>query len=142
MKGDHEQAISEYEQLLKLQPGSLVVANNLASLLSDYRTDTASLDRAYTVAAGLRKAQVPQFKDTLGWVHHQRGEHKAALPLLEEAATELPNIALVRYHLGLTYVAVGDNAKAAEQLKKALELAANDNQLGEKVKAALRKTGG
>src|SRR5215468_664263 len=141
LKGDYDQAISEYEQLLRLQPGSLVVANNLASLLSDYRTDAASLERAYTIAAGLRKAQVPQFKDTLGWVHHQRGEHKAALPLLEEAATELPNIALVRYHLGVTYVAVGDTAKAAEQLKKALELAANDNQLGEKVKAALRKIG-
>jgi tetratricopeptide (TPR) repeat protein len=141
LKGDYDQAISEYEQLLKLQPGSLVVANNLASLLSDYRTDAASLERAYTIAAGLRKAQVPQFKDTLGWVHHQRGEHKAALPLLEEAATELPNIALVRYHLGVAYVAVGDNAKGAEQLKKALELAANDNHLGEKVKAALKKIG-
>jgi len=141
LKGDYDAAITEYEQLLKQQPGSLVVANNLASLLSDYRTDKASLDRAYTIAAGLRKAQVPQFKDTLGWVHHQRGEHKAALPLLEEAATELPNIALVRYHLGVTYVAVGDNAKASEQLKKALELAASDNQLGEKVKAALKKTG-
>src|SRR5262245_6519317 len=141
LKGDYDQAISEYEQLLKQQPGSLVVANNLASLLSDYRIDTESLERAYTIAASLRKAQVPQFKDTLGWVHHQRGEHKAALPLLEEAATELPNIALVRYHLGVTYVAVGDNAKAAEQLKKALELAANDNQLSEKVKTALRKIG-
>jgi tetratricopeptide (TPR) repeat protein len=141
LKGDYEQAISEYEQLVKQQPGSLVVANNLASLLSDYRTDTASLDRAYTMAAGLRKAQVPQFKDTLGWVQHQRGEHKGALPLLEEAATELPNIALVRYHLGVTYASVGDNVKAAEQLKKALELATNDNQLGEKVKAALQKIG-
>lgn len=141
LKGDYEQAIGEYEQLLKQQPGSLVVANNLASLLSDYRTDAASLERAYTIAAGLRKAQVPQFKDTLGWVHHQRGEHKAALPLLEEAARELPNIALIRYHLGVTYVAAGDNVRAAEQLKKALELAANDNQLGEKVKAALKKMG-
>jgi tetratricopeptide (TPR) repeat protein len=139
LKGEYDSAITEYEQLLKQQPGSLVVANNLASLLSDYRTDAASLDRAYAMAAGLRKAQVPQFKDTLGWVYHQRGEYKAALPLLEEAATELPNIALVHYHLGVTYAAVGDNAKAMEQLKKALELAANDNQLGEKVKTALRK---
>ena len=141
LKGEYDSAITEYEQLLKQQPGSLVVANNLASLLSDYRTDAASLDRAYAIAAGLRKAQIPQFKDTLGWVHYQRGEHKAALPLLEEAATELPNIALVRYHLGVTYAAVGDNGKAAEQLKKALELAASDNQLGEKVKVALKKMG-
>ena len=141
LKGDYNSAINEYDQLLKQQPGSLLVANNLASLLSDNRSDAASLDRAYAVAAGLRKAQVPQFKDTLGWVHHQRGEHKAALPLLEEAVTELPNIALVRYHLGMTYASLGDTGKAAEQLKKALELAASDNQLGEKVKAALKKMG-
>ena len=76
-----------------------------------------------------------------GQVHQQRGEHKAALSLLEEAATELPNVALIRYHLGVTYASTGDNAKAAEQLKKALELGANDNQLGEKVKAALKKMG-
>jgi tetratricopeptide (TPR) repeat protein len=141
LKGDYDSAINEYDQLLKQQPGSLLVANNLASLLSDNRSDAASLDRAYAVAAGLRKAQVPQFKDTLGWVHHQRGEHKAALPLLEEAVTELPNIALVRYHLGMTYASLGDTGKAAEQLKKALELAASDNQLGEKVRAALKKMG-
>ena len=142
LKGDHEAAIAEYERLIKQQPGSLVVANNLASLLSDYRSDQASLDRAYALAAGLRKIDAPQFKDTLGWVHYQRGEHKAALPLLEEAATALPNLAMVHYHLGLTYAAVGDNTKAAEQLKKALELTPNDGQLGEKIKTALKKSAG
>jgi putative PEP-CTERM system TPR-repeat lipoprotein len=142
LTGDYDAAIAEYERLLKQQPGSLVVANNLASLLSDHRADQASLDRAYALAASLRKADTPQFKDTLGWVHYQRGEHKAAVPLLEEAATALPTIALVRYHLGLTYVAIGENAKAAEQFNKALELAPNDNQLGEKVRTALRKTAG
>ena len=87
----------------------------------------------------MRKIEAPQFKDTLGWVHYQQGEHKAALPLLEDAATALPNIAMVHYHLGLTYAAVGDNTKAAEQLKKALELApttthwAKDQNRAEKV---------
>src|SRR5262249_39701749 len=36
---DYEAAIVEYEELLKAQPGSLVVANNLASLLAEQRTD-------------------------------------------------------------------------------------------------------
>ena len=62
LKGDYEAAIAEYEFLLKQNPGSLIVANNLASLLSDHRTDKASLERAYSIAAILRKSSVPSFK--------------------------------------------------------------------------------
>ena len=39
--------------MLKQQPGSLVVINNLASLLADHRTDKASLEQAESLAAGL-----------------------------------------------------------------------------------------
>jgi tetratricopeptide (TPR) repeat protein len=138
---DYEGAITEYEYILKEQPGSLVAANNLASLLSDHRTDKASLDRAYSLAAALRKSQVPQFKDTLGWVHHQRGEHRIAVSLLEEAVAELPNLALTRYHLGLSYDAIGDSTRATEQLKKALDLASNDRELSEMIRAALKRLG-
>jgi tetratricopeptide (TPR) repeat protein len=123
LKGDYEAAIAEYEYMLKQDSGSLIVANNLASMLSDHRTDKASLERAYSLATMLRKSQVPSFKDTLGWVYYQRGDHKNAISLLEEAAAELPERPLVRYHLGMSYVANGQAAKASEQLKKALELA-------------------
>ena len=68
LKGNYEGAISEYENLLKQQPGSLIVINNLASLLADHRTDKASLDQAQSLAVSLRQSQVAQFKDTLGWV--------------------------------------------------------------------------
>ena len=55
MKGDYDGAISQYEIVLKQDPGSLVAANNLASLVSDHRNDKASLERAYVVSAVLRK---------------------------------------------------------------------------------------
>jgi tetratricopeptide (TPR) repeat protein len=138
LKGENESAIAVYEQLLKEQSGSMIVTNNLASLLSEHRADKASLERAYSLAAGLRKAQVPQFKDTLGWVHYQRGEHKAAAALLEEAVTELPDIALVQYHLGMNYAALGETAKASEHLRKALELAPARGGVEEKIRAALK----
>jgi tetratricopeptide (TPR) repeat protein len=140
IQGNVEAAITEYEALLKDQSGSLVVANNLASLLSDYRTDKASLDRAYALAVNLRKVQVPQFKDTLGWVNYQRGDYKAALALLEEAAASLDQ-PLVRYHLGMCYLALGDSAKASEQLKKALALAASNPELEAKIQSGLKKLG-
>jgi cellulose synthase operon protein C len=140
IKGDYEQAISEYDTMLKQDSGSMIVANNLASLLTDYRSDRASHERAYTLALGLRKSQVPQFKDTLGWIHYHRGEHKMALPYLEEAVAELPDVAMVRYHAGMNYVALGEAAKASEQFTKALELASADTPLSEKVRAAMQQS--
>ncbi len=139
-KGDYEAAISAYQLMLEEQPGSLIVANNLASILADHRDDKASLDRAKSLVGRLRKSPVPQFKDTLGWVSYREGDYKTALAVLEEASAELPNLALVRYHLGMSYVSSGQPAKASEQLKLALSQT-SDRDLEEKIEAALKKIG-
>jgi tetratricopeptide (TPR) repeat protein len=139
-KGDYDAAIAEYETLLRSEPNSLIVANNLASLLADHRTDKASLAQAQSLAAMLKKSPLPQFKDTLGWVSYLQGDYEAAIPLLNEAATALPKLAVIRYHLGMAYFAAGQQDKAAEQLK--LALGGNPNQeLKGKIETALRKVG-
>ena len=137
-KGEYDAAITEYESMLKDQPGSLIIANNLASLLADHRTDKTSLERANSLATLLKNSEVPQFKDTLGWVSYQRQDYRAALRLLEDAANALPNLAMVRYHLGMTYLASGQDDKASEEFKKARTLAPNDVELGAKIDAALK----
>ena len=76
--------------MLKEQPGSMIVANNLASLLADHRTDKASLDQANSLALLLRNLRVPQFKDTLGWIAYRRGDYTAAISLLEAAVRQCP----------------------------------------------------
>ena len=140
LKGEYEGAIAEYESILQQEPGSIVVANNLASLLTDHRIDRTSHERAYNLALTLRKSQVPHFKDTLGWIHYQRGEHKAALPLLEEAVTALPNVPLIRYHLGMNYIALSEPVKAEDQFKRALEQASSNPELGNKIRTALQQS--
>ena len=112
IKGEHEPAIAEYESMLKEQPGSLIIANNLASLLADHRTDKDSLEQANTLALMLKRSNIPQFKDTLGWISYRRQDYRTAIPLLEEAAKALPNLAIVRYHLGMTYLATAQDQKA------------------------------
>ena len=139
-KGDYESAISEYEFMLDKQPGNLILANNLASLLLDHRTDTASLKKAQALAAILRKSEVPQFKDTLGWISYRQGDYRTAVSLTEEASSSLPDQAAVRYHLAMGYIATSQIAKASEQLKKALELSP-DNELAEEIRVALKKIG-
>jgi cellulose synthase operon protein C len=139
-KGDYESAISEYQFMLDRQPANLILANNLASLLLDRRSDEASLKKALSLAAILRRSEIPQFKDTLGWASYRQGDYRAAVALIEEASAALPGQAAVRYHLGMGYIATDQPAKATEQLKKALELAP-DSLLAEEIRAALKKTG-
>jgi tetratricopeptide (TPR) repeat protein len=138
--GNYDGAIAEYESLLNKDSGSMVVANNLASLLADHRTDKASLDRAVQLATMLQKSPLPQFKDTLGWIRYREGDYKAALPLLDDAATALPN-PLVHYHLGMAYLSTGQAAKASEQFKLALAQVPADRGLEEQIRAALATSG-
>jgi cellulose synthase operon protein C len=135
---DFEGAMREYEGILAQQPNSLVAANNLASLLSEYREDKASLERAQALGAMLRKSNIPHFKDTLGWLSYHRGDNRTAIMLLEEAVVELPTRSVVRYHLGMAYLKAGQSEKGQEQLKKAAELATGEAQLKQKIENALK----
>ena len=124
--------------ILEKQPTNLIVANNLASLLLDYRTDSASLKKAQSLAAYLRKSPIPQLKDTLGWASYHQRDYRTAISLSEEAVAALPDEAAVRYHLGMSYIATNEPAKASEQLNKALQLAPN-NELETKIRNELKK---
>jgi tetratricopeptide (TPR) repeat protein len=137
-KGNYDAAISEYEIILNKEPDNFVVVNNLASLLLDHCTDEASLNRAGSLAAALRKSPIPQFKDTLGWARYRQREFKAAVSLLEEAVADLPGESSVHYHLGAGYISIGQFAKASDQLRIALDLAPS-GELAEHVVAALKK---
>ena len=120
-------AISVYERLLKDKPNSEIVANNLASLIAEEAQDEDALRRAYTLAKRFRTSKVPYFKDTLGWIHYRLGEYELATPLLREAAEQVPNMAILRYHLGMAYKAEKDTEKAVMELKMALKLGENQN---------------
>ena len=125
---DIDGAIGIYEELYKVDSSSLVVANNLASLLATYRLDDDSLNRAFDVARRLRGTDVPPFQDTYGWILFRRGEAEAAIEYLEPAAEALAGDAIVQFHLGKAYLELGRNDDALAQFEKALEIAAEDDQ--------------
>ena len=125
--GDFEGAIALYERLYAMLPNQPVVANNLASLISTYRDDEASLDRAYTIARRLRGTDVPPFQDTYGWIAYRKGEYQEALEHLEPAAAALSGDPLVEFHLGMTYLALGRQEEALDRLRRAVELAGPDD---------------
>lgn len=121
--GDIDTAIEIYQKLYEQNSNSVVVANNLASLLSTYRDDAASLDRAWSVARRFRDANAPALKDTYGWILHLRESSAEALPYLEAAAQGLPRDPMVQYHLGQVYITLNRNQEALSQFRKAVEIA-------------------
>ncbi|WP_299819504.1 tetratricopeptide repeat protein [uncultured Jannaschia sp.] len=116
-------AIEVYETLYERNSDSVVVVNNLASLLATYRDDPESLDRAWTIARRMRDTELPPMQDTYGWIAHKRGDSEAALPYLESAASGLPDDPLVQYHLGEVYRALGRPADALARMERAVNLA-------------------
>ena len=120
-KGQFDEAIASYEEVLRANPDMEVVANNLAALLADHRTDRASFERALDLAKQFENSQNPAYLDTLGWVYYRLGDHDAAQPLLEKAVGAAESVAVLRYHLGMNYLAQNKPQLAREQLAAALE---------------------
>jgi cellulose synthase operon protein C len=121
--GDIDGAIEIYEALYAANSDSVIVANNLASLISTHKTDTQSLDRAWAIARRLRGLDRPEFQDTYGWIALRRGEVDEAVQHLEPAAAALNNNPLVQFHLGMAYVAADRPEDAIAQLRRAIDLA-------------------
>ncbi|MEM9386372.1 MAG: tetratricopeptide repeat protein [Pseudomonadota bacterium] len=120
-------AIAEYETLLGTDPSSLVAINNLASLVADHDRSPERLDYAAQLARPLRTQSNPVFLDTVGWLAYRLENFIEARSLLEQAvrtARAEPRYAQVlpqlRYHLGMTYVAVGESALARTELEAAI----------------------
>ncbi|MGC0225947.1 tetratricopeptide repeat protein [Pseudooceanicola nitratireducens] len=125
--GDIDGAIGIYEKLYEQNSTLVVVANNLASLLSSYRDDPESIDRAYTVARRLKGNNTPAFQDTYGWIAFRKGDAQEALAPMEAAAEGLPGDPTVRYHLAEVYAALGRTEEARSAYETAMQLLEDAN---------------
>ncbi|MBI3808400.1 MAG: tetratricopeptide repeat protein [Nitrospirae bacterium] len=136
---DH--AITAYEGALRLNPRNVLVANNLAVLLVDYKGDSQSLQKAFALSRDFEKdAPHPLFLDTLGWVRFKMGQQEDALRLMKNAVAKSPEVPTLNYHLGMAYYQSGKTAEARAYLSKALKSAETfqGRQEAEQVLAQMR----
>lgn len=138
--GDLDGAIALYDTLYAEDSGNVVIANNLASLISARRDDAESLERAFAVARRLRGSKEPAFADTYGWIEFRRGNLEEALRHLEPAASGLPDDPLAQYHLARTYDALGRSDDARRQFALAISVAGKDSPLPQIADAMVRLT--
>ena len=117
-----DEAIVQYESVLKHHPKSLLAANNLASMLIDRKGDPDSLQRALALSRDFEaQAPNPYLLDTLGWAHLKLGHHQDALRLVKQAIATAQDHPVLNYHLGVIYARSGEKKEARAHLSQALQ---------------------
>ena len=115
-----ERAIEVYERLHATNPGSEPLTNNLAMLLTTYRDDGVSQEKAGQLVRGFRNSTNPAYLNTYGWVRFRQGQVDEAVSYLRRASIAVPDNPVMHYHLGMALLASGESAQARAELEKAL----------------------
>lgn len=123
--GRTDETIREYEEALKHDPESKMLANNLAMLLVSHREDKKSIERAAQLVEPLSRSDNAAHLDTLGWVRYKRGEYDSAIRALEQAIVQVPKEPILHYHLGMAYYNKGDKTRARKHLEYAVSTSGN-----------------
>jgi len=109
-----------YEKLLDLDAFAAdpAILNNLANIYAE-----KDLDKALAIAlkglevAGEQNAALP---DTVGWILARKGENEKALSYLRKAYARNSTDPEIRYHLGVTLLALGRTAEGEKELRAAI----------------------
>jgi tetratricopeptide (TPR) repeat protein len=117
----YEKAKSYLEAAKQQDPDSVYVTS---AFVRWYAERGENLDVALGMAQDLRK-RFPEdqyLSDTLGWLLYQKRLYSLALEQLKPAGAALPENATVQYHLGMTYLQIGQPDRARQALRRALKL--------------------
>ena len=130
-----------YERLHAAQPSDLVVANNLAALISVTSDDPSELARAARMVAPFDRSGLAAVDDTIGWLAFRRGDAQSALPPLRRAARGRPADPAVHMRLGEVHAALGRTDQARTAFRTARDLAATP-ELTARAQARIDALGG
>jgi tetratricopeptide (TPR) repeat protein len=139
--GRIDDAIAAYRDLLRGDPTSAIVANELASVLADQKP----LDK---VALRLARDQLQKnalFKnlailDTLAWLDYRLGDLEKAKELLSLANAEQSSNPEVRFHYGAVSIALGEVVKGQNIIKDTLAETYSGRSEAEKILTRLAPT--
>ena len=110
-----EQAILQYEEVLKLSENYLFALNNLAWIYME-KQNTRALDLAEKIEQlNPERADV---LDTIGWIYVQFDKPEKGLALLQQATALDKDMREARYHTAVAHYKMGQKLKARELIEE------------------------
>jgi tetratricopeptide (TPR) repeat protein len=136
MRKSLAEAVPYYRQALRLRPEEPVILNNLGYTLLEMNE---KLDEAFDLIQRAVKGSSSNgaFRDSLGWAYFKLGKLPEAERELTEATKRNPKSAAGFEHLGDVYEKLGKAGDALTCWKKALSLAADDEEMKSRLQAKL-----
>lgn len=131
---NHRESDRFFDQYLQANPKDALTLNNYAYYLA-VRED--HLDRALemTITSNELSVNNPTYLDTWAWVLYKKGEYKNARNILERAIDLMDGVedSEVFDHYGDILHALGENSKAIEYWKRAIDLGGNEDEIQPKI---------
>jgi tetratricopeptide (TPR) repeat protein len=118
-KGNHEQAMKNYRDVVAANPGNVQALNNLAYLTSEYAHQPNEAMQ-YAQKAKELAPNDPAYSDTLGWILYRKGLYPSAVTELERAVSKQGD-PVWKYHLAMAYAKAGDVTRGRSTLRAALK---------------------
>ncbi len=125
--GRHQDAVAEYEAVLKLNPDQSMGLNNLAYVLGD-RLNKPAEALPYAKRASRLNPRDANTLDTYGWILARNDRLGEAAGALLRALEFAPENLDILYHLGVVHMRQGDLRDAKERLEKAKSVAETQDE--------------
>jgi tetratricopeptide (TPR) repeat protein len=114
-------AILTYREVLRVNPKSVVGANELADTLADQKPlDKVALREARDLLQKNATFKNPAIVDTLAWSEYRLEDFAKAKELLSSVNAEQSALPQLRYHYGAVVMALGDREKGQKIIKETL----------------------
>lgn len=124
--------IADYEKALKISPKNLTIKNNYAMHLALAKMQ---LDKALNLIGEvlLEAPENPVFLDTKGLIYFKQGKYDDAYTLFVNCVAKNDQESQYFDHLGDAYSKLGNNIKAVENWKQALNLGSRNKAINKKI---------
>ncbi|HEX5131609.1 MAG TPA: tetratricopeptide repeat protein [Candidatus Krumholzibacteria bacterium] len=132
--GDLESAVGHLAELHGLVPDDAAVCNFYGYVLAELARDLEKAEGLVRSALA-KEPENGYFIDSLGWVHYQRGDYRAAVDELERATRILGDDPTILEHLGDAYAALSRFKDALTAYRQSNSLQDANPKLREKIQS-------